>query len=273
MHGKYYAVASLPAANQVLSSPPPHGGSLDFQPGEMYEFRSRRSFQPTMQARLTAVLNVTSGLLAFDRAIPAASVAPFDLFYNIQRQPSVHIRNCTYGSNRARGALLKTSNVLVEDSTFEYTSGPGIQVAPDGCYWFESNTIQGNWTIRNVTLRDVNYGAAMAAGDIYLAACVPTWQDGKPTTNGGPPTTGQVFRGITIEQVSFFQSLATPHPAVTVYGVDTFALTSNTVTRTSAAALDAASTSDFFVSNSIHCSTQDNVCSPSPCTFDGNPCS
>lgn len=49
---------------------------------------------------------------------------------------TVLLANTTFRANRARGALLKQSNVLATNNTFDHTSGAAIKTETDGCYWY-----------------------------------------------------------------------------------------------------------------------------------------
>lgn len=49
----------------------------------------------------------------------------------------VELTDNAFLANRARGALLKSSNVYAARNTFRYCSGPAIKTETDGAYWFE----------------------------------------------------------------------------------------------------------------------------------------
>ena len=208
----------------------PAGGNPPLYVGGRYEFRNRSTWAVEAHAVLTGYrVDGAGGQVADFEFTPAgseAAVTKFALLAETTRQPTVHIRNTYFGNNRARGALLKTSNVLVENSVFDHNSGPCIQAFPDGCYWFESNGF-ANWTLRNITFRGCDYGAAAAAADVLVAACAPGLAGGLPLQQGGPVTVGQPFARITIESCVFQQD--TPGKAVALWGSDGVVLTNNTV--------------------------------------------
>ena len=65
---------------------------------------------------------------------------------NVSATPAVRIRNCYVHGNRARGMLIQTRDVVIEDCRFEDTTGSGIQICTDACDWWES------LGVRNVTV-------------------------------------------------------------------------------------------------------------------------
>ena len=44
------------------------------------------------------------------------------------------VSDCLFKDNRARGALLKSSNVLAIRNTFDHTTGPAIKTETDGTW-------------------------------------------------------------------------------------------------------------------------------------------
>lgn len=44
------------------------------------------------------------------------------------------VSDCVFKDNRARGALLKSSNVLATRNTFDHTTGPAIKTETDGAW-------------------------------------------------------------------------------------------------------------------------------------------
>lgn len=138
------------------------------------------------------------------------SVTVWDLLIDVQGQPkSISVINSTFRANRARGALLKASNVAVQGCTFEGTSGPALQAVPDaGCMWFEGDVIsRGNWSVSNAVVDECNYGAARQPADIVISSQVPRWKDGVPqSAHSVAPTTGIQHRGVTLADITFRQA-------------------------------------------------------------------
>ena len=66
---------------------------------------------------------------------------------NISRLPSLHLEGCMILSHLARGILIKTRNVIIENNTIMETTGTGIQIGAEG-YWHEGPGSE-NVLIRN----------------------------------------------------------------------------------------------------------------------------
>ncbi len=56
---------------------------------------------------------------------------------NLSSMPKVEIIGTKVSSNRARGFLIKTQNVLIENCTFENIASAGILLDSDNNYWYE----------------------------------------------------------------------------------------------------------------------------------------
>lgn len=211
--------------NMTLGSRPAGGTSI-LDLGGVYEFRNRSTWMKEGTGSLLEFTTVpgSSNLQTATFEFPAGSspnVSVYAMLTDISRQPSVHVRGSFFGLNRARGNLIKTSNVLVEDSQYGPTTGPCIQANPDGCYWFESNGFT-NWTVRNVSL------SGCAGMDIFVAACAPKWSSSNtPLASGGPIAIGQPFGDIQIQNSRFYQE--DPHPAVAIWGSDGLTVTNNVI--------------------------------------------
>lgn len=100
--------------------------------------------------------------------LPAA-VGEGALLANLATTPSLRVRNCSVRGNRARGFLLQTRDVLVENCRFEGVSGAGIQICTDADEWHESLGAQ-NVTVRNCLFRDCNAGVARRAAALDIFA-------------------------------------------------------------------------------------------------------
>ena len=87
--------------------------------GEEYEFRHRMTWAVEGRARLLSHHDYGNGTsrATFEFGTGAdASISQFALLHSLARSPRVTIRDSYFGNNRARGALLKTSNVLVTEA-------------------------------------------------------------------------------------------------------------------------------------------------------------
>ena len=75
--------------------------------------------------------------LVFAGGLPS-ELKPGDALENLSRTPRVAIRDCYFGSCRARGILVSTpGQVVIENNVFE-SSGCAILIPGDANYWFES---------------------------------------------------------------------------------------------------------------------------------------
>eukprot|EP00698_Gefionella_okellyi_P015676 TRINITY_DN443_c0_g1_i1.p1 TRINITY_DN443_c0_g1~~TRINITY_DN443_c0_g1_i1.p1 ORF type:complete len:582 (+),score=91.52 TRINITY_DN443_c0_g1_i1:133-1878(+) len=238
-------------------------GEIQFaRAGDQLEIRSRRTFEVLFTTTLNAVKS--DGSCELTDALPSF-VSKYDLVTSITRLPSVHLMRSTFTNNRARGFLMKTSNVLIEGCVFDHNSGTGVQAFPDGCYWFEANAFR-NWTLTTSQFIGCNYGPGQIGSDVYIAACVPQWQDGVPTTNGVPSTQGTPYANIVIENCIFEQDQG--QAAVTVYGSDGLQVVENVVSLQSGAPQPKV---NFVLSNSLDISTSGNSCGQSTCVYNYNP--
>jgi hypothetical protein len=78
-------------------------------------------------------------LIQFTEALPAG-IGENTVLSNLSTSPSVRIRRCFVHGNRARGMLLQTRDVVVEDCVFEDISGAGIQICTDAGDWFAGSS-------------------------------------------------------------------------------------------------------------------------------------
>jgi hypothetical protein len=172
------------------------------------EVFNRSSFAKLFSTKVVALQN-RSTVAVFESPLPP-TVDRFDLVGpSASRQYSLTIRRSTFSNNRARGLLLFTSNVLVEDVVIDSPSMECVMAEPDGCQWLEGS-VASNVTFRNVTLRGCSHShydtpeKVEHTTSIFLGECVPHWQDGIPTTKGVPFIGGdKVFSNWTIEQCHF----------------------------------------------------------------------
>ena len=110
--------------------------------------------QTTMLPKGTAyVVKRDNHVLKLD-ALPQ-DVKKGDLFNNLSMCPVVRISNVTVNRNRARGFLLQSQDVIVEDCTITNPTGVGIFVTTDVAFWYESGP-GNNVIIRNNTIDNAN---------------------------------------------------------------------------------------------------------------------
>jgi len=102
--------------------------------GDQLLFYNRSTFESYgLAANVTLAApgpNAPPGWINFSYPLPVPAGlgdGVWDLVVNLKNQPgSITIRNTTFARNRARGALLKASNVAVQGCVFNQTSGPAI---------------------------------------------------------------------------------------------------------------------------------------------------
>lgn len=188
--------------------------------GARYEFRNRRTFAVEGVGVLQSYAAVAPPASRLQTATfvldPGVNVSAYALCSNADLVPSVHIEDSYFGNSKERGTLLKSSNTLVEGTTYNRTGSTCVEAWPDGCFWFESNGFS-NWTLRNNTfLRCVNDAdGPLEAGtsDIFIAACAPPFDNatGMPidmshnSNLGHPISEGQPFANGVIESNTFIQ--------------------------------------------------------------------
>ena len=101
--------------------------------------------------------------------------------------PYVFIRNFTVSHNRARGVLLESRNIDIQQSIFNQTSGPAILIQPS-LYWKEAPEARNVSLSRNLYLHN-NEGIAQEGGIITILP--------------DPPQLVPVINDIRIEQSTF----------------------------------------------------------------------
>lgn len=121
--------------------------------GEKVGFIENKSMRTIATGSMTAFepLNKADFIVELQGPIPAGLEVGAAL-ENLTCVPDVEIRNCFFGSSRARGLLLSTpGKVVVEDNIFE-SSGSAILIAGDANQWYESGAVK-DVLIRNNTFR------------------------------------------------------------------------------------------------------------------------
>ena len=178
----------------------------------------------------------------------------------------LEIVDCTFSNNRARGALVKTSNAYIARNVFKGMSMSGLKTETDGCYWFEGRPVT-NWTATNNTFISLNYwiSETNGNGDITIDSYVPVFNDGVPTTQcvhwTGPESAVQA--NLTITDNIFFSAYnQTP---ITIWSVDGLNVSNNEIAYAQGTGATYAIIGQG-VSNSIAAS---NVCNGEPCKTEG----
>ncbi|MHC4740940.1 MAG: alpha-1,3-galactosidase-related protein [Planctomycetota bacterium] len=102
--------------------------------------------------RAFKLLNTTDFELTLDSPLPEG-LEEGDALENLTWSPDVVIRNCRFGSCRARGLLVTTpGKVVIENNVFE-SSGSAILISGDANGWYESGAV------RDVLIRGNTFNA------------------------------------------------------------------------------------------------------------------
>ncbi len=154
-------------ARGMWDAPAP-GDTLEYSGGEepllaQGKMRVEKAWQDARQQRT---------IIQFDRALPAC-VAENTVLSNLSTSPSVQVRRCRVHGNRARGFLMQTRHVLLEDCEFEHVSGAGLEICTDAGDWWESLGAR-DITVRHCTFRRCNFGVARSEAALNIFADLPT---------------------------------------------------------------------------------------------------
>ncbi|WP_423129890.1 right-handed parallel beta-helix repeat-containing protein [Gaoshiqia sp. Z1-71] len=149
----YYLTIREPSANGsynlVLEGADWHAQVLDFPDvADTMELVRRQTLKVVKKLVVKTVENNMAQLyshVSFDELLPS----DLENYYiiNVTRLPRVEIIGCSVMSNRSRGFLIKTRNVLIENNLIRESTGSGIHVGAEGD-WHEGPASE-NVTIRN----------------------------------------------------------------------------------------------------------------------------
>ncbi len=106
--------------------------------------------------------------LTFEEELPEGLKAG-DLFGNASRTAKVRINKVEVRKNRARGLLIQTRDVVVENCKFSRCTSSGVMVFTESVFFFESIGTR-NVTIRNCIFDNCNYAAANSPGSLSVFA-------------------------------------------------------------------------------------------------------
>lgn len=76
-------------------------------------------------------------VITFKEPLPVC-VGEGSVLTNVSSTPAVRIRNCHVHGNRARGMLIQTRDVVIENCLFEDITCSGVHICTDACDWWES---------------------------------------------------------------------------------------------------------------------------------------
>jgi hypothetical protein len=203
---------------------------------------------------------------------------------------SPQVSDCIFKDNRARGALLKSSNVLATRNVFDHTTGPAIKTETDGCYWFEGHPVK-NWTIFNNSFIGCNYATAATVGrscvsissewrqnarisrssllapqpgDVYIDHSVPVFQNGVPTEQCQFSSGAPLQANVTVSGNTFWQDAG--QAAVVGYSISGAVVDGNVVTRLPGTPVPQF---DLVCERCIDAIAGSNTCNGGPCNASG----
>lgn len=142
VHGYYYDIMQTAATRCIAGNTSRefnHAQVLDMpDEGDVLELTDKRTLEIVRTYTVKSVAPCADRLtftLELDDTLPDAYARYF--LANATRLPRLRLRNCHFGTHRARSVLVKTRDVCIEGCTFMDSTGPAIQVAAEGS-WHES---------------------------------------------------------------------------------------------------------------------------------------
>ncbi len=159
VHSMAYRVVSV-RGNKIGVDTPRFGFDMSWaKVGDVIEF-----FNPDFNSMGTAVVSKVD-YKVFEFESLSEDIKPTFVIYNQAKHPEIEIKNCTVKNNRARGFLLQSKNVTVENCSFEGTSLAAILLSPDLDVWYEMSPTE-NVVIKNNSF--VNCGSYGAKGVVQI---------------------------------------------------------------------------------------------------------
>ena len=162
VHDMAYVVSGVSGNAASIYAPRFSFSSNWAKAGDVIDFYDDITFDYLGSATITKINGQT---FTFDHM--PKGVGEGTVITNKTKHPAVTIRNTIIEAIRARGFLLQTENVLVENCTFRDTALAAILLAPDLAKWYEMGPAK-NVTIRNNTFE--NCGRYGASGTIQITA-------------------------------------------------------------------------------------------------------
>lgn len=123
------------------------------RPNETIGFIEHNTMRTAATGKITKfeALNKAEFIIELSAPLPTEVGAGY-VIENLTCTPDAEIRNCHFGSCRARGLLVSTpGKVVIEDNVFE-SSGSAILIAGDANAWYESGAVK-DVLIRNNDFR------------------------------------------------------------------------------------------------------------------------
>jgi nitrous oxidase accessory protein NosD len=151
-----------------------HAQVLDYPDvGDMLELVEKNTLNPINTFQVLEVQNYPDKWISL---IKIKGKLPMNyksyLFADVTRLPKTIIKNCHFGNHLARGMLIKTRNVLIENNLIEKSIGTGIHVGAEAG-WGEGVT-SADITIRNNKIIDCGGNAGTINGTSGIAFNIDT---------------------------------------------------------------------------------------------------
>jgi len=118
---------------------------------------------------ITSISNITGTTMEIFLSSMPSAIAVNNYVENWTARAKANIINSRFSSNRARGILIQTGDVLIDSCQFNGMSGSAIQLTTDVYYFFEAGAAR-NITIKNSTFDNCNSGTTKMLGDIAIFA-------------------------------------------------------------------------------------------------------
>ncbi|MDO4950767.1 MAG: right-handed parallel beta-helix repeat-containing protein [Bacteroidales bacterium] len=160
IHGVYYRIVDALSDRRLcveIANDAQHGFDI-FSPGVKLEFASPKSLVTYAHATVKSAYRINDHKFMVTLAgdIPSG-VKAGDIIAAEGDYPEVHIKDCYFGGNRARGLLLGSrARMLIEHNVFR-TPGTALLLEGDGRYWFEQAGVR-DVVIRDNTFDNCNFG-------------------------------------------------------------------------------------------------------------------
>lgn len=159
------ATGTMPCIYRHRAMEPDKLGPLWAQAGDWLVVYDRETFLQKGRVLLKDYHDSTAYVEKVEGAVAKGDILANETFF-----ASVHLDNCTVTHTRARGFLLQSWNMLVENCKIYGMSLPGIIVSPDIRVWYEVGPSK-NVEIRNCTFSKCGInGSAANMGAIVVKA-------------------------------------------------------------------------------------------------------
>ena len=231
--------------------------------GDVAQFFDRATLLPLGAVPVTRIGPNNTVVLASPAPV---GVAVYSLINSAaQYAASLTVTDTVFRNNRARGALLKSSNVHVSRCVFDGMSASAAKTESDGCFWYEGHPVS-NWTFSDNIVHEVNCWAGLA--DVVIDNSVPASFDPAPSTKCVPYAAAArgaaVQHDLNISGNTFTQ--ISGEPSIGIYSTENVEVRGNTVVREAGTPVPAIDIAGFGVVGAV---VDGNVCDGRACVAAG----